>query len=97
MLYVLGNHEFYGYDWEQLIGEAYSACDGTNVVLLENDTYRFRGIRFLGTSLWTNFLLRGQRGLARATDSCERFINDYRYIRSGARILLPRETLDRHE
>ena len=97
VLYVLGNHEYYGHSWEQLIDEAYSACDGTNVRLLENDTYRFRGVRFLGCSLWTNFLLQGGLGRPRALAACERGINDYRLIRSQGRLLLARETVDRHE
>ena len=97
VLYVLGNHEFYGYDWEQLIGEAYSACDGSNVRLLENGVFRYRGVRFLGTSLWTNYLLAGHDRRPQAIETCERIINDFRFIHSGGRNLLARETVERHE
>ena len=97
VLYVLGNHEFYGYDWEQLIDEARSACEGSNVRLLENDVFRYRGVRFLGTSLWTSFMLAGLYGQPQAMLACERAINDFRFIRSGGRNLLARETVERHE
>ena len=97
VLYILGNHEFYGYDWKQLIDEAASACDGTNVHLLENDSFHFRGIRFLGASLWTNFLLSGNEARPQAMAACESYINDYRHIRSSGRQLCARETLERHE
>lgn len=97
VLYVLGNHEFYGYDWQQLIDEGYSACDGTNVRLLENDAFSFQGVRFLGTSLWTNFLLGGEDRRPEAMTACEQYINDYRHIRSSGRALCARETLQRHE
>jgi hypothetical protein len=96
VLYVLGNHEFYGFDFQQLIEEAYAACAGSNVHMLENDSFRFRGIRFLGMSLWTNFLLAGPEGQLQAMQACERRINDFRHIRSGGRELLARETAERH-
>ena len=96
VLYVLGNHEFYGFDFQQLIEEAYAACAGSNVHMLENDSFRFRGIRFLGMSLWTNFLLAGPEGQLQAMQACERRINDYRFIFSGSRNLLVHETVERH-
>lgn len=97
VLYVLGNHEFYGYDWHDLIREARSACEGSNVRLLENDCFRFHGLRFLGTTLWTNFRLGGPGAVQHAMQECQQFINDYRHIRNEGRILCARESVARHE
>ena len=97
VLYVMGNHEYYGRDWDQLLDEAYSASDGTNVRLLEDDVYHYRGVRFLGCSLWTNFLLQGGLARPQAMAACERSINDFQFIRFQGRKLLARDTLERHE
>src|SRR5512133_3534038 len=37
VLYVPGNHEFYGLSWEQTRCDMRSAAQGTSVVLLDND------------------------------------------------------------
>ena len=97
VLYVLGNHEYYDRDFDKLIDEAYSACEGTNVCLLENDVFRYGGVRFLGTSLWTSFMLAGPQDQLQAMQACEKTINDFRYIRRSGRNLLARETVERHE
>lgn len=54
VIYVLGNHEYYGWDWA-LAERAYAAaCQARpNVHLLKNDTVTIHGIRFLGTTLWS--------------------------------------------
>lgn len=96
VLYIMGNHEFYGYDWSELLADARSTCEGSNVVLLENDAFRFKGVRFLGATLWTNFLLGGPAAHEQAMDVGERFINDYRHIRVGNRALTARESVARH-
>lgn len=70
VLYVPGNHEFYGLSWEQTRSDMRSAARGTSVVLLDNDMAdlgRFSSwaatredelskLRFVGTTLWTDCL-----------------------------------------
>ena len=97
VLYVLGNHEFYGYDWIDLIREARAACEGSNVSLLENDSFRFNGLRFLGATLWTNFRLGGPGAIEHAMQECQWYVNDYRHIRNQGRALIARESIARHE
>lgn len=54
VIYVLGNHEYYGWDWaiaERAYAEAVKAWP--HVYLLQNHVAVVRGIRFVGTTLWS--------------------------------------------
>jgi Icc-related predicted phosphoesterase len=57
VLYVPGNHEFYGGEYHQTLANIRYACGGSNVQVLERDSVVISNVRFLGTTLWTDFLL----------------------------------------
>ena len=57
VLYVMGNHEFYGEKWPRLIQKARELCQSTNVSVLENDSVEIAGWRFFGATLWTDYAL----------------------------------------
>lgn len=59
VLYVLGNHEFYHQEVEPVIAACRQAAAGTRVHVLERDGITIGGVRFLGTTLWTDFALFG--------------------------------------
>jgi Icc-related predicted phosphoesterase len=63
VIYVLGNHEFYGHQLPHLIGQLKAATRGTNIKLLENDVVEIGGISFLGATLWTDFAFDGDQRL----------------------------------
>jgi hypothetical protein len=65
VLYVPGNHEFYGGSLAGTLQRLRQLCAGTQVRVLDRDEVHLGGIRFLGATLWTNFLLDGD-GQARA-------------------------------
>ena len=75
VLYVLGNHEFYGGSIEGTADELKRLCAGSHVHVLDDDETVIDGVRFLGSTLWTDFMLFGdgdaaaQRWRVRAT-SC---------------------------
>ena len=96
VLYLAGNHEFYGRSWEQTRADLRSACAGTNVTFLDNDVIEFDGVRVLGCTLWTDFRLPGARQ-ARHMREVERGLNDYRLIRTQAGKLRTPDTLADHE
>lgn len=96
VLYVLGNHEFYGHDWDQLIIEARAAAVGSNITFLEQDAVVIDGIRFLGCSLWTDFRLWGPDRERQAMGKASRKMNDYHVIKRGGRRLTPPESVERH-
>lgn len=57
VIYVPGNHEFYGHEVRDAFVAMYAAAEGSNVILLQNGATVINGIRFLGTTLWTDFAL----------------------------------------
>ena len=86
VLYVAGNHEFYGGSIAGTRAELKRLCAGTNVRLLDNDEAILDGVRFLGTTLWTDFLICGDDELRAAAmrEACA-FMNDFRIVRYGAK------------
>ena len=58
VVYVLGNHEFYGHD-VRLVDRLKASAAGTHVRVLECDAVEIDGVHFLGTTLWTDFGLYG--------------------------------------
>jgi Icc-related predicted phosphoesterase len=57
VLYVPGNHEFYGGEYHETLANMRQACLNSNVQLLERDCAVIGSTRFLGATLWTDFLL----------------------------------------
>ena len=96
ILYVAGNHEFYGRSWEQTRVDLRQACAGTNINFLDNDCFEFKGVRFLGCTMWTDFRLRGFTQSA-CMSSVEEALNDYHVIATQDGTLRARDTLADHE
>ena len=86
-IYVAGNHEYYGGDITQVQHEIRAAVAGSAVHFLECDSAEIDGVRFLGTTLWTDFL--GED--AAIMDSLQRNMNDYQQITYCGRLLAPRD------
>jgi len=99
VLYVPGNHEFYGGSIEGTALELRRLCDGTHIHVLDNRSLVLAGIRFLGTTLWTDFKLDGE-GARRVEAMAEgqRLMRDFSRIRIGmpseAAVLTPQDTAD---
>ena len=84
VLYVPGNHEFYGGDIAGTVRELRQLCAGTDIHVLDNDEVMIQGVRFLGTTLWTDFMLfgDGEKRVA-AMGEAQRFMRDFTKIRAG--------------
>ena len=80
VIYVLGNHEFYGQKLQKLIQELQDLAGGTNVRVLENASCRIGDVTFLGATLWTDFALNGNPVVSEVT--AQTTMNDYRRIRT---------------
>jgi len=96
VLYVAGNHEFYGHWWEQTRVDIRPACAGTSITYLDNDAVELGGVRFLGCTLWTDFQLRGftrQQWMHEVGQG----LNDYWRIATQEGVLRPDQTLEDHE
>lgn len=80
IVYVLGNYSYRGHSLDDFGDELRDSTWGSNLHLLQNDTLFFRGVRFIGTTLWTDFALLGDTvsGIVAAGGLCE----DYKFIRN---------------
>lgn len=94
-VYVFGNHEYYGYDWTQLVNEAKAYTHGTQLRVLECDEVEIAGLRVLGCSLWTDFDLYGVDRREETLKLALKFMSDYEEIRHEGRGLIPIETRER--
>ena len=81
VLYVAGNHEFYGGSIDGTRRELRALCAGTNVRLLDDDEVVLDGVRFLGSTLWTDFMLLGPKRREIAMRDGQRYMRDFSHIR----------------
>ena len=92
VLYVPGNHEFYGQVWDKELAAMRAQAQGTNVQVLDRDVVVLESaqgpVRVLGVTLWTDFKLpvlgadgqwRGDARLAAAEAGLG--LNDFSVIR----------------
>lgn len=79
VVYVMGNHEYYGSAYPKLVDDVKEKTQGSNVHVLENDSIKLDGINFIGCTLWTNFELFGNPEIIGY--ECQQLINDYKKIR----------------
>jgi predicted phosphodiesterase len=85
VLYVPGNHEFYGASIPGTLTRLRQLCAGTQVQLLDGDEVRIGNVRFLGVTLWTDFRLYGEaEGRASAVEAALRLMRDFQRIHSDA-------------
>lgn len=55
ILYVLGNHEFYRHEYFSVKADIAKLCEGTNLICLDPAVHCQDGVRFIGTTLWTDY------------------------------------------
>lgn len=84
IVYVVGNHEFYGHHWTTLLDDFRQQALQFGIHFLENDAVTIGGVRFLGCSLWTNFDYFGRERRSRCMQVGESRLNDYRLIEANA-------------
>lgn len=84
-IYIAGNHEYYGGDITAVQRDISAAVAGSQVHFLERETLELDGVRFIGTTLWTDFM----GGNARLMATLREHMNDYQQITLDGRPLLP--------
>jgi hypothetical protein len=57
VVYVPGNHEFYGCEINDELERMRAEAEGTSVRVMDRDVFVHGGVRFLGCTLWTDFAL----------------------------------------
>lgn len=83
IIYVLGNHEFYDGHVQFLTKHARDVANRMGVHLLERDAIELGGVRFLGTTLWTDFNFFGTQNRLGAVGAAEMYLNDYQCIKTS--------------
>jgi UDP-2,3-diacylglucosamine pyrophosphatase LpxH len=97
VIYVPGNHEYYGHHFDQTNAELRATADSLGIHLLDNDEVVVDGVRFLGSTLWTDFLLDGELGMPSAMQAAEQLVFDFKSIRyAGSALLTPKDTVLLH-
>lgn len=103
LLYVLGNHEAYHAEYHGIRRElqrraAWARSQGAQLWVLDNDCVEIDGVRFLGTSLWTDYRLYGDGAqMAFAMREAERRLTDHQVIRFAPHgVFKPSHALNLH-
>ena len=89
-IYVAGNHEYYGGDIVHTRVAIAEMTASSKVHFLENKAIEINGVRFLGATLWTDYL----DGDDQVMNDAKRNMNDYRQIRCASRELTPEQLYD---
>lgn len=55
VLFVPGNHEYDMQDWDEAHARLRRVCDQLGIVWLERESVVMQGVRFVGTTLWTDY------------------------------------------
>ncbi len=55
VLFVPGNHEYDALDFDQAHAELRATCDRLGLIWLEREVWTWRGVRFVGTTLWSDY------------------------------------------
>lgn len=98
VVYVPGNHEYYGSSIPRLTEKLKEAAKSSNVHVLEGDSVVLGGTRFLGTSLWTDWRGNGTLEPLTAMAHAHERMTDYKRIRVSPEFgkLRPGHTLKWH-
>ncbi len=84
VVYVPGNHEFYGSDLPATVASLRSLAAGSRIHVLDRQGCVLCGLRFLGVTLWTDFMLEGDGApRARAMAMAAERLRDFSRIDSA--------------
>ncbi len=93
IIYVAGNHEFYGYEYKKVLNTLRRECAGTQIQFLEKDQFIFQGVRFLGCTLWADLFVEGDE----KAEALGKTLNDFRKVRFGDEPFNPKQFSALHQ
>jgi len=99
IIYVSGNHEYFGFEYNALLGQLKTSYQDSPLIFLENSSVIINGVRFLGCTLWTDLSAGGVKEYALYPDhACMAEYQEIDINDSGSnRMLEPADTLKLHE
>lgn len=97
IIYVPGNHEYYGNHISSLATEMRETARDLKIDYLDNDEVIIDNVRFLGCTLWTDFQLHGPEMKPQCLRAAGRGMTDFSIIRSGSSgYFTPEESVELH-
>ena len=99
IIYVPGNHEYYGQDFDELRQGLHESGRTHDVHVLDGDELTIDGVRFLGATLWTDFEIGGcePKTVEAAMQKCQEGMADFHVIRRWGGVLRPEDTREIHQ
>lgn len=97
VLYVPGNHEYWGEDMARHLQALRVLGKKQGVHVLDRDSITLDGVRFLGATAWTDYQLYGDGpAFVRAQFAAERGMDDFRTILMNERALRANDLYEEH-
>lgn len=96
IVYVPGNHEYYGFDIPEALAEMRDITMDTNVHVLDNDSIILQGVRILGTTLWTDYKADKNTIQKTAMEIVSHSLNDHRLISYEGKTFTTQQALALH-
>ncbi len=93
IVYVSGNHEFYGKHRPDTLARMRSAAKACGVHFLDDESVVIGEVRFLGATLWTDFLLFGSTERPWCMRDAQNNMNDFRVIYEGDKVFSPSDSV----
>jgi predicted phosphodiesterase len=97
IIYVAGNHEFYGCNRLEILAKLRIEARECGVHFLDDEAVVIDGVRFLGTTLWTDFELFGSDDKPWCMKDAGDFMNDFRVIYEGDKVFSPMDSVRLHQ
>jgi predicted phosphodiesterase len=98
ILYVMGNHEFYTRTWPDMLEFVRAEAKGTGIHVLERDAIELDGVRFLGATLWTDYLLSGVNLQSHLMQRAKGGISDHKLMKTdGGHLFRPTDAFADHQ
>jgi Icc-related predicted phosphoesterase len=91
VIYVAGNHEYWGFEMNALQTGLSAMSKGSEVRYLEQDIAIIDGVRFLGCTLWTDFNKCEDEEMM---SDLQNIMNDFRYISYDNSIITPTKLIE---
>jgi len=97
IIYVPGNHEYYYLERNAALQAMRETASKLGVRLLDNDEVLIDGVRFLGSTLWTDFKLFDEPAKKEAMSVGKSCLNDFRLIGEREKVFTPAHSIELHE
>ncbi len=96
VVYIAGNHEYYHSDILEVDDHLEKSCSKANIYFLQNKMKVIEGIRFLGTTLWTDFHYNGHEMRDYYMKYAKRNMSDFSVIKYDNKRFTPENSFELH-